>query len=79
MKNLMNKYKSILFTCYVGLWLILDILFGTNIIHLNVKQYMYEHFPIWLNLMFILISIFILIYLWPKTNNNNSNSNIRTR
>lgn len=61
-----SRYKNRLFYIYVLLWVVLYTLFGTNLCHQNLRVYMYQHYPIWLNIVFIIIPILVLIYLWPK-------------
>lgn len=66
MSSWINQHRTILFIAYVLLWLILYSLFGTNLINYNVKRYMFNNLPTWLNIIAILIPILILIYLWPR-------------
>lgn len=66
MSNWIKQHQLIIFTSYVFLWAVLYVLFGTNIIHCNIKQYLFEHLPVWGTIIGMLIPILILFYLWPK-------------
>ncbi|MCT0161677.1 hypothetical protein EFM55_04775 [Lactiplantibacillus pentosus] len=66
MSNWVKKHRTTLFEIDALFWVILYIFFGTNLIHLNIKQYIFENFPIWLTSILLLIPIATSIYLWPR-------------
>ena len=65
MKSWFEKNKQSIFLIYVFSWAVFYTLFGTNLIHHNIKQFLFENLPIWLNTVILVILVLILILLWP--------------
>lgn len=63
--------KEYLFYCYVAAELIFYIFFGTDIMGLNVKEYIFKHFPNWSVWLLSVLQIGLLLLLWPKNSGKN--------
>jgi uncharacterized protein with PQ loop repeat len=66
MLNFIKTHKNTLFYWDVFISLIFWIFFATDIIHVNVKMFLYTHLPMWLNWILIIIDILIFWYLYPQ-------------
>lgn len=58
--------KEKIFYFYVLISLIGYIFLGTNLIGLNIKEYIFENFPIWLTALLIGIQIALFLFLYPR-------------
>jgi len=58
--------KEYFFYCYVATELIFYIFFGTDIIGINIKEYIFKNFPTWIVWLLLLLQIGLLLLLWPR-------------
>lgn len=62
--------KEYFFYCYVVAELIFYIFFGTDIIGINIKEYIFKNFPTWIVWLLLLLQNGLLLLLWPRNRKN---------